>query len=128
MECLDHANATGDPAIRILYSRTVADVRAKLLEPRCLQFMNSNNLLRAEAECIAAYTWHDQSDHTPFKAFNAACRKRDEQTLVHWRHFTFHFLNGLRFLSITTCLPVFDFVAGKFRLISHAICSGVCRV
>jgi serine/threonine protein kinase len=107
MQCLNHANATSDPAIIILHTRVDADVRAKLLEPRCVQFMNSNNLLRVEAECIAAYTWDDPLAyllHTPFRAFNSTCRKRDIQTLFHWRHFAFHFLNGLRFLSVTPCL------------------------
>jgi serine/threonine protein kinase len=107
IQCLNHANATSDPAISILHTRVDTDVRAKLSEPRCVQFMNCNNLLRVEAECIAAYTWDDPltySPHTPFRTFNSACRMRDDQTLYNWRHFAFHFLNGLRFVSITPCL------------------------
>jgi serine/threonine protein kinase len=104
IQCLNDANVTSDPTISILHMRVDADVQTKLLEPRCVQFMNSNNLLRVEAECIAAYTWDDTSTnqlHAPFRAFNSACRRRDALTLSHWRQFAFHFLNGLRFVSVT---------------------------
>jgi len=104
MECLDHVNVTRDLAMRGVHARVYSAVQAHLLQPSCAQFICSNNLLQVEAECIAAYTWNAVSPHTPYLAFNTACRRRDEPTLVHWRHFTFHFLNGMRCLSISMLL------------------------
>jgi serine/threonine protein kinase len=79
------------------------DVQMHLRKQSIANFVAMHKLSTLEASCIIAYSWNPAAPNQccPYRVFNEACRFRETQNLEKWKHFTFHFLNGLR-------LPIHD--------------------
>jgi serine/threonine protein kinase len=106
------------------------DVQMHLRQQNVAKFVAMHKLSTLEASCIIAYSWNPSSPTQccPYRVFNEACRFRETQNLEKWKHFTFHFLNGLRFPihDAITSYMTNVFCAGNFQM-KRRHCLGDCR-
>jgi serine/threonine protein kinase len=86
-------------------------VQQHLRRPDVSQFVMTHHLSPLEASCIIAYTWNPKPNsphqYCPYKQFNKACRLRETADIEKWKHFSFHFLNGLRYFVVMCAQSTF---------------------